>query len=292
MKILITGGSGFFGSALARQLHAEGHQLALLLRPHSSLARLGDIARQVQIGRFGSDVDIVAFVQAVRPDAVVHTACSYGRQGETLMQLFDANLRFGLQVLQAMPSPAGMRGLFLNIGTALAPAVSAYALSKTQFAQWGGLMAQAGGARFVQVLLQHLYGPGDDPVKFTSQVMRACRSHQPTLALTAGQQRRDFIHVDDAVSACALLLREAASWGETELFELGTGLAPTVREFVETVHRLTSSTTQLQFGALPYRPQEAMHCQADIGRLRGLGWAPRHNLRSGLQHTLEMDIAR
>lgn len=317
MKVLITGGSGFLGSAAALHLQAAGHELALLLRPGSSVARLGQAASRMQLGRCSSDAEIAGFVRAVQPQAVLHTACSYGRQGETALQLLDTNLRFGMLLLQALNSPSDGPRHFINIGSALSHHVSAYALSKAQFAQWGGLMARTGGPRFTNVLLQHMYGPGDDGNKFSSLVLRACRSHQPSLALTAGEQRRDFIHVDDVVSALALLLQMPAgrvdgavdAGVDAELaagvhvhaadhlhshqavteIELGSGQAPTVREFVETVHALTASRTRLLFGALPYRPGEAMHCQANISRLTGWGWAPRHTLRSGLQDTLKRD---
>lgn len=292
MKILLTGGSGFLGSALARHLLAAGHAVALLLRPTSALQRLGHAAAGMAICRGSSDGEILAFVQAQQPDVVLHTACCYGRQGETALQLWDTNLRLGLllqQGLQAVQAGTGRRGLLVHFGSALAPEVSVYALSKAQFAAWGSSLARAGGPRFLNLLLQHMYGPGDDPGKFSSQVLRACRSHQPTLALTAGAQRRDFIHVDDVVRACALLLQPQvqAQLGDADELELGSGEAPTLRSFVETVHRLTASRTTLQFGALPYRANEAMHCQADIGRLRALGWAPRLGLHDGLQHTLD-----
>jgi nucleoside-diphosphate-sugar epimerase len=289
MRLLLTGGSGFLGSALARHLLDNGHEVALLLRESSSLARLGDDAKRMQIGRCTDDTAIAAFVQDARPEAVIHTACSYGRHGEAPLQLLNANLRFGLVLLQAQQALGGERGLFINTSSALDPGVSAYALSKAQFAQWGALLARTGGPRFVNVRLQHMYGPGDDASKFSTHVLHACRANQPSLALTAGEQRRDFIFIDDVVAAYALLLRERAQLADADEVELGSGVAPTIREFVETVHALTHSSTELKFGALPYRPNEAMHCQADIGRLRAMGWAPRHDLRSGLQETLKRE---
>lgn len=289
MRLLLTGGSGFLGSALALHLQAGGHEVALLLRESSSLDRLGDDAKHMRIGRYTDDAGIAAFVQAVRPEAIIHTACSYGRQGETPLQLLNANLRFGLVLLQAQQAIGGARGLFINTSSALAADVSPYALAKAQFAQWGALLARSGGPRFINVKLQHMYGPGDDASKFSTHVLRACRANRPTLALTAGEQRRDFIFIDDVVSAYALLLGANAHLADADELELGTGEAPTIREFVETVHALTGSSTTLQFGALPYRANEAMHCQADITRLRALGWSPRHDLRAGLLATLERE---
>src|SRR5688500_17797332 len=123
MKVLLTGGSGFLGSALALHLQRQGHDVALLLRPHSSLARLQ--GRDFDISRCASDADVVDCVRRARPDAVVHAACCQGRGGETLVELSDTNVRLGLLMLQGL-STASKPTVFLNIGTALPSAVNSY----------------------------------------------------------------------------------------------------------------------------------------------------------------------
>lgn len=292
MKILLTGGSGFLGSALARHLQDQGHEVALLLRPASSLVRLE--GRSFDIGRCADDAALQEFVARVQPQVVIHTACAYGRQGETLLQLTDANLRLGLgllQALQGLPAADAPR-LFLNTGTALPAGVSPYALSKRQFAHWGRQQALAAPQRlrFVNVELEHMYGPGDDASKFTTHVLRSCQRHEPALKLTAGEQRRDFIYIDDVLSGYTTLLERAAELGTALDVPLGSGQAPTVRDFVQTAHRLCGSRTELQFGALPYRSGEAMHCQADLAQMSRLGWTPRWSLEDGLRRTLELEF--
>lgn len=291
MKILLTGASGFLGSALALRLCQDGHEVALLARPGSQLWRLSDWAAAFAVGRCAGDEDIAAFVGEVDPDAVVHTACAYGRRDETLVDIADANVRLGLVILQALEKRE-RASLFLNTGTVLAPDVSPYALTKNQFSDWGRFMAARSGGRlqFINVLLQHMYGPHDDATKFTTHVLRACRRNDAALALTAGEQQRDFIYIDDVASAYSTLLAQAGTLGPATDVEVGTGSAPSVRAFVETVHRLTGSVTALQFGAVPYRANEAMHCQADIAFMRSLGWSPAYDLEAGLKRTIEMEF--
>jgi len=291
MNILITGASGFLGSALALHWHKAGHQIALLLRPTSSLHRLHGLDASFDIGRCATDAEVETFLHQVEPEVVVHAACSYGRQGETSLQLFDANLRLGMVMLQAMQH-AGQPFSFINTGSALALAVSPYALSKHQFAQWGRMLAaQSGGKfRFINVLLQHMYGPGDDVFKFTTHVLHACHRHESKLALTKGEQMRDFIYIDDVVSAYATLLAQSNQLPDVLDIDIGSGVAPTIRAFVETAHRLTSSRTELLFGALPYRPDEAMHCLANVERIAQLGWHPAFDLNTGLQKTIALEF--
>lgn len=293
MKILLTGASGFLGSALARHWLNAGHKVALLLRPTSQLHRLRGLDVSFDIGRCTTDVEVDDFVRQVQPDVVVHTACAYGRQSESSLQLFDANLRLGLVILQALQHVA-RPVTFINTGSALEPEVSPYALSKFQFAQWGRMLATQSGGKLtsVNVLLQHMYGPGDDESKFTTHVLHACHRNEPVLKLTAGGQARDFIYIDDVVSAYDTLITQRNQLDAVLDIEVGSGVAPTIRQFVETVHQLTASNTKLLFGALPYRTNEAMHCLANIERMAQLGWLPAYDLDAGLQKTIELEFSK
>ncbi len=290
MNILLTGASGFLGSALALQLREQGHALSLLLRRQSSLSRLKGEEAGFHIGRPEDDAQLQSFVRKARPDAVIHTACLYGRQGESVQQLTDANVRLGIGLLDALKG-LDKRVTFINTGTSLAASVNAYALSKHQLKQWGELFAAQtdGLIQWINVKLEHMYGPGDDASKFTTHVLRSCLRQAPSLQLTAGEQRRDLIYIDDVVSAYRTLLEQAHTLPASLDIEVGSGRAPTIREFVETARRLTGAATELQFGAVPYRPNEAMHCQADITQMRRLGWQPAFDLEAGLTKTIELE---
>jgi|EndMetStandDraft_4_1072995.scaffolds.fasta_scaffold102259_2 CDP-paratose synthetase len=291
MRILLTGPGGFLGSTLAHHWAAQGHELSLLTRPTSNLYRIEDLPVTVLRLRASGPAEVSAAVRDAAPDAIVHTACAYGRNGETPLDVLDANVRFGVSLLQAvMASPATQGGptTFLNTGTVLAPDVSLYALSKTQFSAWGAaLAAQATGqVRFIDIRLQQMYGPGDDRSKFTTHVIEACRQDEARLALTAGEQRRDFIHIDDVVRAYDCILERSVDFAASDAIEVGSGEAVTVRSFVEMAKQLAGANTTLDFGAVPYRTNEAMLCVADTTRLRGLGWNPKMSLRDGLRNIL------
>lgn len=290
-RLLVTGASGFLGSALARRWVAGGHDVHALVRTTSSLARLQAVREGFTLHVADGPDAAAAVVRALAPGAIAHTACAYGRAGESARTVFEANVALGVALLQAVVDGA-VATTFLNTGSALAPDVSLYALSKRQFSDWGGAAAARDPQRlrFVDLRLQHMYGAGDDASKFSTRVLRACRANEPVLALTAGEQRRDFIYIDDVVSAYDAVLARAGELAAHETIAVGSGQAPPLREFVELVHRLTASRTELRFGALPYRPREAMHSSADTTRLRSLGWRPAFDLASGLQETLRKEF--
>jgi nucleoside-diphosphate-sugar epimerase len=290
-KLLVTGASGFLGSALARFWVERGHEVHLLVRPGSELARVAPVREYVALHVAAVPHEAMRVLQAIEPDIVVHTACAYGRTGETPCQILEANVGLGVALLQAI-CEGKCRVTFFSTGSAIEPDVSLYALTKRQFADWGAQLAARSPERlrFVDLRLQHMYGPGDDRSKFTTHVLHTLHADAPELQLTAGEQQRDFIHIDDVVSAYDVLLAHADELPAHDSIEVGSGEAPRVREFVELVQWLTGAATRLDFGAIPYRPNEAMRCVADTTRLRGLGWRPAFDLVSGLQDTLRKEF--
>lgn len=292
MRIFLTGSSGFLGSALARHWNACGHELWLLARPSSRLGGLAELPDSVRVVRASAPDEIRAAVHGAEPDAIVHTACSYGRKGESVLDVMDANLRLGIVLLQAvLDMPARERGptTFLNTATVLEPNVSLYALSKTQFSAWGANLATQAPERlrFIDIRLQQMYGPGDDRSKFTTHVIEACRKNEVHLALTLGEQRRDFIHIDDVVRAYERILEKSAHFSPSDAIDVGSGNAVTMRSFVELTKQIVGASTLLDFGAVPYRANEAMLCVADTARLRGLGWQLEVPLADGIKNMIK-----
>lgn len=293
MEILLTGGTGTLGSALARAWVTAGHRVTTLVRPGSDRRRLASVAGQLIWLQAEGD-ELVAAVRDHPATVLVHTACSYGRRGESPAELFQANLGLGVSLLQGLLArPKTARASFLYTGTVLAPEVSLYALTKQQFSTWSQRLATLHSQQLqcIELRMQHFYGPGDDEGKFSSHVLRRCRQQTPALALTACTQRRDFIHIDDTVSAIETVLQRRGELSASDAVDVGSGDAPPLRHFVETAHRLLGSRTRLDFGALPMRSHEPPLCQADTRRLLDWGWRPRHCLVTGLQATIDADVA-
>lgn len=285
-RILLTGATGFLGSHLAKALVSAGYEVTALKRKSSSLCRIESITSDIEL----IDINFLDYESLFRDfgkiDVIIHTATCYGRNDETVSEIFAANTEFPLRLLDE-GSRAGVE-LFLNTDTILDKYMNLYALSKNQFLQWGQFFAKQGNIRFVNIRLEHFYGPGDDPTKFSAYVINSCLNNVPELKLTAGEQKRDFIYIDDVVSAYMILLEKMGNSDNAFIeLDVGSGQSVSIREFVETVHRLTSSKTHLAFGAFPYREAEVMHSEADTSSLQALGWQCKNTLHQGLQKAID-----
>lgn len=285
-RILLTGATGYLGSQLAKALLDANHSVVALKRKTSSLRRLESILPKITLLDVDEPDMRALFSEHGKIDAVVHTATCYGRNGESDSQMVESNLNFPLRLLDAAAEakvPA-----FLNTDTVLDKRLNAYALSKAQFAEWGSRFAGQKKIRFFNLKLEHFFGPEDDDMKFTTHVINSCLNNVPELKLTAGEQKRDFIYINDVVAAYLLLLEKQESLIDwfVEL-GVGSGEAPTIRQFVELVHRLTASNTKLNFGAYPYREGEVMFSRADVEPLKKLGWCCEHTLEQGLKLVIE-----
>jgi CDP-paratose synthetase len=284
MKVLLTGSNGFLGSNLAHALVARGDNVIALKRHSSNLDSLKDIQSKIS---FINLEDGLASLFTMHPDidVILHTATSYGHSGESLTETLKVNVMYPLELMEKYSCP------FINTDTFFCKAPDSYAYlagytySKRIFHQCGKITSQTKNQLFINVRLEHLYGPKDNDKKFTISIIKQMLNNVAEIKLTPGEQLRDFIFIDDAVAAYLKILESKdvmAARGTVE-FELGSGKPATIREFVEISHQQLNSKSELKFGALPYRDSEIMKSIADLSELKKLGWESSTSLEEGIK---------
>ena len=285
--ILLTGATGFLGSHLLEAIVKKGYKVVILKRSTSNTWRIKHLLDQVT----SYDVDVqsleLAFEQQ-RVDIVMHTACHYGRDGGAVHQVVETNLMFGLKLLHACLKYN--TDTFFNTDTLLKKHLNIYTLSKKQFVEW--LQQASDKIQVVNLKLEHMYGPRDDVTKFVPWILSQFKSKVPEIKLTLGEQRRDFIYIDDVVSAYLTTLEKAPGLGDFNEFDVGTGDLVTVRSFLEQLKQayeadFGATTTELAFGAIAYREGEMMSVEVDNNALLDLGWKAKTTLKSGLKNILK-----
>ena len=275
MQILVTGATGFLGSALALKMAEIGHTVSLLVRPQSSLHRLGPHLDRFQICTIQNKDCIKEILDSHYPDVILHTACSYDNGQNTMSHVLNSNFCFGFEILECLERSSGAsRCVFVNAGTGLPEFTNFYAFTKRQFSRFGEFIAQRCPQRlqFIDLQLETFFGFEAEPTRFTSKIFHDCCTKKDRFELTSGRQERDFIHVNDVVAAFETVIEKCALIENYESIPVGSGAARSVRVFAETVKKLSGSSTELIFGAVPDRPFEAMRCVADCSKLLDLGW--------------------
>lgn len=283
--ILVTGGTGFLGSNLIKRLINDNVHLIILKRSQSDLKRLQDVADRVRFFNL-DEIKLDKIFRDCHPDIVIHCATDYGRHFDTV-NLVETNLILPLQLLQQCVNKK--QTLFINTDTILDKRVNAYALSKSQFLDW--LKFHASLLPCINIALEHFYGPFDNTSKFCSKIVSDFLHDVASIDLTPGEQRRDFIYIDDVIDAFMVLIRYglAQSNGLCQ-FEVGTGCNVKIREFVLLAQKLVGNVnTKLNFGALSYRQNEVMEYSVQLDPLLRLGWKPRFNLEKGLSKMINTE---
>ena len=280
MRILFTGATGYLGRNLLSAILARGHECICLKRPSSDISVLGKMAEQVMFIDIGPSL-LKNNSELPHIDIVFHLAANYGRTGESLAEVASANLLLSIKLLEAV-SLAGAK-TFIYTSTTIDRFTNAYSLSKLQAVEWGRFIEQRGLLRFVEIALEHFYGPGDSQTKFTSYIFDAATNNKSELELSPGNQCRDFIYIDDVVRALVTIAEhEHQSIGQGTRWDVGSGQGILLKDFVMLVCQIAGAQTKLNFGALPYRNNETMYSVADIAPLKRLGWEPLTSLNHGV----------
>lgn len=261
----VVGGRGFLGAAVVRALRCEGAAVTVSGRAPGQLDRAARLLVWSAGGRAGEAAELEeAHVQA--PLA----ALAAMPRVEAVVYLSSG------EIYGAQPPPFDERAP--RLGT------SAYARAKIRGEDaLGGACAER-GLRLVVVRPSVVYGAGQRPTQLLPQALEELRAGR-ALALTAGEQTRDWIHVDDVARAVATL----ALGPHCGAFNVGSGQERTVRAALAELAQLLAAPAELlRFGALPYRPDEPMRYALRCDRLQiEAGFRPRVEWREGLARCLE-----
>lgn len=283
MIILLSGATGFLGSYLLKSLIGNGYKIIALKRSTSDTFRINKYLDKVTL----YDIDKVglsSIFENHKIDIVINTVTNYGRKDTKLSSIIDTNLIFGLKLLEETVS-SNVK-VMINTDTLLDRNINPYSLSKAQFVDWMQFLSNK-QTRMINIKIEHMYGPKDDENKFIYWLIKQLKQNVEKIDLTSGIQKRDFIYIDDIVNAYKTIIHKIDALSNFEQFELGRGKSIEVKFFVEQIVEALKTdhniNTKLNFGAIDYRDNENMNMQANIQKLRNLGWEPKVSIKNGIK---------
>lgn len=297
MRALVTGATGHLGAHVVRWLIRSGHRVAAMVRPGSDTWRIADVIDEIDVvyGDLAVPESIDDVVRSFTPGVIYHLGW-YGVAGAERhdFRQIQHNLIGSARLLKAARETGcaawigvGSQAEFGSVSRVLSEGVPPFPTTLYGAAKLSvGALALAGSGdemRCVWFRLLATYGPYDDARRLIpSVVLHLLAGRRP--ALTAGEQRWDYLYVEDAAEVICLagLLPHVKG-----VFVLGSGSAPTVREIVEQVRALIDPRLPLGWGEVPYPAGQPMLLQADISRLRRvLQWSPKVSLAEGVARTV------
>lgn len=288
MNILLTGATGFLGSNLLHRLIAiETHKIIVLKRTFSNTRRIDTLLEHPSIVYYNIDaVDLIKVFENNSFDAIIHTATEYGRNDLSTLKTIESNLIFPIRLLElAIDNGVSMfinTDSYFNKGNFTYSHLRNYSMSKRALIDWMEHFSKK--IKICNMVLEHIYGKNDNADKFIQiMVDKITIQKSPSVDLTYGHQKRDFVFIDDVVDAYLKVLSFSNENNfRYRSFEVGTGNSVMIRELITTIKDLSASPTFLNFGSLPYRDDEIMNSIADITDLKNIGWRADHSLTDGL----------
>lgn len=299
MRVLLTGATGFLGAHILRRLLREKVEVAILLRESSNTWRIDPLLGQVKQVKtdfrqldYGSEV-----LREFAADTVIHAAWSgvMNRHRNDASQI-DDNVGPGVELVRKSIE-WGCRN-FIGLGsqaeygplnrpvneTDLPRPTTLYGASKLAVCTLAEQLCAQAGVRFAWLRVFSTYGPMEDLDWMIPYLVRTLLEKRRP-ALTAGEQKWDYLFAADAAEAVWAVARKAEARG---IFNLGSGRVYTLRNIVETIRNQIDPDLPLGFGEVPYRPDQVMHLEADITRLRETtGWTPATSLESGIGQDIQ-----
>ncbi|MHB8475462.1 MAG: NAD-dependent epimerase/dehydratase family protein [Steroidobacteraceae bacterium] len=298
-KVLITGGFGFVGTRLARNLRAGGVEVVVMEHPSAAVpAGLED----VQVLRVDiTDEASLAGAKLAGVDAVLHLAAQSSGPRSFSIPVLDVKLNIlgTLNIINWCVDNQIDRLIFassfvvygdhaglvrLDENTPCRPR-SVYATSKLACEHLLMNYAQPKGVRWNALRMFNVYGPGQDITKSDQGVVGIFMNMlvQSDVVQVKGSvaRFRDLICIDDVIQGWERCIRSRAY---NQAFNLGTGEMTTFEELIRSLAHVMNKSERLRIEELPGTPGDMNGCVADIARSHQvLGYSPQVRLSDGLQ---------
>ncbi|WP_413385406.1 NAD-dependent epimerase/dehydratase family protein [Bacillus velezensis] len=292
MKILLTGATGFLGNNLLKKLtEIENITIILLLRKTSNLDKIKKFNFKINKVYYNEEgIEKIFFENNI--DVIIHTATTYGRF-EDKESVFKSNLILPLKLICSANKQV-KKTIFINTDTFygtngyynnfLNNYISTKKMLKNLIMPFGNFP----NVIFINLILEHLYGPNDRPEKFIPTIFKNCINNKKEILLTKGEQLRNFIYVDDVVKAYEYIITHLNSYEFTKYneYSIGCNQLYSIRTTVELIHRITNSSSKLNFGAVQTQEGEIFTKSNPVNSLAHFGWRCDYSLEKGLKKIL------
>ncbi len=298
MKVIITGGAGFIGSAVVPKLQLEGYEVFVydnlsfgnreFIKVDDNHFIYGDIR----------DVNLVnETFQTIQPDVIIHLAAIHFIPycNEHPFEASDINIRGTINVLEAAKKVENLSKIFFASTAAVYPIsdepvsedyevrpLDIYGLSKLAGEQLMEKFYLKTGIDTICCRFFNAFGPNETNPHLIPEIEKQLREGKRTIELGNLTPKRDFIHTYDMANAVSALIKLENVGYDT--FNLGRGIEYSVTDIVATFETLLNEKITININSSRTRKVERMHLLANVDKLKQrTGWKPMWSIEEGVK---------
>jgi UDP-glucose 4-epimerase len=303
-EYLVTGGTGFIGNELVRQLQEKGKAVAVLDNGSRVAPQIEDL-RTVPLYQ----VDIVdhprvmALLQELKPRVVFHLAAIHfiPECNANPERTLRVNVEATLGLLRASSGSGVEHMVFASSGAVYADSaepltesspvrpVDIYAWTKLQAEQLCQWHAETEGLTVTACRVFNNYGPRETNAHIIPEIITQLRKGN-TLHLGNISPRRDYVHTSDTARALELLADQGSGSGGFRVVNVASGQDASVQELIHVISRQLDREIAIVRDASRFRKADKEVQVADVSLLKSLtGWSRRVEFQEGLRDLLEFE---
>jgi UDP-glucose 4-epimerase len=299
---VVTGGLGFIGNELVRQLLRAGEEVVVLDNRNRTAPDIGDLkAAQVVEVDLTRHEEVAQALDRLKPATVFHLAaihfipeCNASPERtlrvnvEATMGLLRACAAVGVQHFLYASSGAvyGDSPLPLTEKSTVAP-VDIYGWSKwfgEELCRW---QTSVSDLKITICRLFNTYGPRETNAHIVPEILGQLKKG-PHLRLGNTKPRRDYIFTADIAKSLRLLAKVRPT--SHDVVNVASGHDASVDELIELLSELRGEPITLEVDPTRFRKADKMVQKSDITTLRErIGWQPEVSLREGLRELLKYE---
>ena len=295
-SIFVAGHRGLVGSAILRDLKANGYdKIILKTRAELDLTRAEDV-RQFFLSERPRRVILAAAkvggIKANNDNPVTFMLDNLKIQNNVIESSFESGVRklvfLGSSCIYPKFAPQPIPETALMTGP-LEPTNEPYALAKIAGIRLCQAFHREHGANYISVMPTNMYGPGDNFDLQSSHVLPALlrKVHEAKISGArevvvwgSGKPRREFLHVDDMARASRFLLE---NYDSPEIINVGSGEDVTISQLAEMICDVVGYEGEMVFDST--KPDGTPRKLLDVSKINALGWSPQITLREGIAQT-------
>lgn len=302
MKLLITGGAGFIGSAIVKELKDEFNEIFVYDNLSFGNRKYIDISdRHFFLADVRNASQINATFSAIEPDMVLHLAALHFIPycNEHPFEAADTNIRGTINVLDSCKNIKSIRKVVFASTAAVYPitneAVSEdhdllpldiYGLSKLTGEHLCKEFYLETGIDTIVCRFFNAFGPNETNPHLIPEIEKQLRNGLRTIKLGNLSPKRDYIHTYDMASAMKHLLKLQNTG--YNIYNLGRGIEYSVVEIVEAFERQLNEKISIEIEPSRVRKVERAHLLADVTKIiEETGWKPVWGIDEGIRNLIQ-----